>query len=190
MIQLICETCGAVFLRQQRTSHGGKPKRFCSPACRYKTMRGEKHQNYRNGRYVPESDREYVTVLKEGHPRAHHGRVKEHILVAEAKLGGPLPVGAEVHHENGDKKDNRPENLTVCHSRKEHMVREAKLRRLKDLGSLDVRRCTDCEAVSPLGDFHRNKNNWDGRHHVCKECMRVRTRAYANRARSLRRSCT
>lgn len=151
-------------------------------------MRGEQHQNYRGGRYVPKSDREYVTILKEDHPRAHRGRVKEHIVVAEQAVGGPLPEGAEVHHENGDKLDNRPENLTVCLSRKEHMVREAKLRRLGDLGSLDLRRCSDCKAVKALTEFHQNKNKWDGRNHVCKQCVRVRSKAYGNRARGLRRS--
>jgi hypothetical protein len=145
-------------------------------------MRGDQHQNYQGGRYVPRSDREYVTVLKEDHPRAHHGRVKEHILVAEAIVGGPLPDRAEVHHENGNKKDNRPENLTVCLSRKDHMVREARARRLRDLGSLDIRRCTDCHTVKALDEFHRNKNNWDGRNGICKGCVRVRQKGTGNRS--------
>ena len=36
-----------------------------------------------------------------------------HRLVAEAALGGPIPSGYEVHHINGNKRDNSPSNLAV-----------------------------------------------------------------------------
>jgi hypothetical protein len=62
-----------------------------------------------------------VKVDKDGYVRVHgirhhrestHG-VYEHILVAEEMVGRPIGRDEVVHHKNGVKHDNRPENLEV-----------------------------------------------------------------------------
>lgn len=71
---------------------------------------GEKHWNYGGGRYI--TDHGYVRILIG--PKKYR---YEHRLVMEKKLGRPLLRTELCHHINGDRADNREENLElVSHS--------------------------------------------------------------------------
>lgn len=78
------------------------------------------------GRHVQASSG-YVMVRQADHPRASRGWVREHVVVMERSLGRSLLLGEEVHHRNGVKSDNRPENLELW------VVRQPKGQRPADL---------------------------------------------------------
>lgn len=88
----------------------------------------------------------YVSVSAPSHPKAHSGRVSEHVLVAEAALGRWLPAGAEVHHVDGNPSNNAPSNLVICQDAAYHLLLHKRMRALAACGHADWRPCCRCGA--------------------------------------------
>lgn len=79
-------------------------------------MKGESHPGWKGGRYIDGNG--YVRVqIDASDPLAtmahSSGYVPEHRLVMARKLGRPLLRSETVHHINGDRTDNRVENLQL-----------------------------------------------------------------------------
>ncbi len=80
-----------------------------------------KNPNWKGGRTVASNG--YVLVKMPGHPMADcRGYVYEHRLVASQILGRQLLPGEEVHHKDGNKQNNSPNNLEVAASHHHHQV--------------------------------------------------------------------
>ena len=82
--------------------------------------KGANSPSWKGGRW--KTPKGYIIVYSPGHHHAqNHGKyVFEHILVWEKTHGQQLPKGFVIHHLNGVKDDNRPENLKAMPSGKHH----------------------------------------------------------------------
>lgn len=103
----------------------------------FKIPKGEKHGHWKGGRIIDEAGYARVRVTSDDEfesMRMHDGYVMEHRLVLARKLGRPLTRTETVHHIDGDKLNNHPDNLQLRqgkHGRHVHM-------RCADCGSQNV----------------------------------------------------
>lgn len=183
-VDRVCVHCGRLFVvaaSQLRVPGHG---RFCSRQCGYIHRRGERAANWSGGRVAEPSG--YVIATVESRVRGR--TIREHVLVAERALGRSLPSGAEVHHVNGDRADNRPANLVICHDVSYHRLLH-KLQRIRTAGGrpfLD-RICHKCNQVKPITEFSPSSSRGHStRASKCKPCaaawqrrLRMRRRTHA-----------
>lgn len=111
------------------------------------------------------------------------GDVYEHRAVAARALGKPLPDGAEVHHVDGDKKNNAPSNLVICQDCSYHRLLHSRARIVAFGGNPNTdAMCSACKKPRPLTEFYVRKTTIPGRAKagtvvtVCKACVRLRWR--------------
>jgi hypothetical protein len=107
----LCNTNQATILKWLRV--------FNIPRRPQGNWRAERHYNWKGGRTYGGGG--YIYVYQRGHPSASKDEyVYEHRLVMEEMLGRYLRPGETVHHKNGIKNDNRPENLALFESGGKH----------------------------------------------------------------------
>lgn len=126
------------------------------------------HNSYGMDRTKPDT-RGYKQHKRDGH------RVNEHILVAERALGKRLPKGAEVHHVNGNKRDNSRENLVVCQDRNYHQLLHRRQEAKAACGNPNYRRCSKCKQWADPADlvYYELGRRWSHERRKCQKARRA-----------------
>jgi hypothetical protein len=162
----LCECgCGrpAPIIKKTHRARGrfkGQPARFIA-GHNLREYRGEKSSNWKGGRYK----------IKPGYILINTGpgrRRFEHQIVAERMLGRLLKPGEIVHHKNGNKGDNSPENLEVynqSHHAKIHAISNT------PVYLPNKKLCPNCQAIKQQAEFSKSKNRADGLNGWCKSCQ-------------------
>jgi hypothetical protein len=115
--------CSRQCADQCNTKIGKAPYRFVSPKGvtppHFRTYIGKENYNWKGGKYLDKDG--YVMVLSKKHPNCNaRGYVQEHRLVVEELMGRHLKASEQVHHIDGNKKNNHPLNLMVFSSVSAH----------------------------------------------------------------------
>lgn len=126
-----CAGCGAPVHRFP-SARKRYPHAFCSRECHMRTLNAELNPT----RMTPETKEKLRNSrLSKGAAEntylKMHGR-HLHRIVAEEILGRPLKDGEVVHHIDGNKHNNSPENIIVFQNQSEHAKWHAEHRKKVD----------------------------------------------------------
>ena len=160
----ICQHCGGPYRSYDRR------RKYCSVPCRGLATRGEGSVRWKGG----------TTISKDGYLMVYEGAEKKHYrpahrLIMAAHLGRELTAAEIVHHQDGDKLNNRLENLVILPNPTHSKLAS---RYYRDDNSKE---CAACRTIKLRSAFHqvrskRRTADWDPHFLECKVCWNARKR--------------
>lgn len=106
----------------------------------------------------------------------------EHVLIVERLLGKALPKGVEIHHVDGNGRNNTHSNLVVCPNHAYHALIHARTEALNSCGNTDWRRCGFCKQWdAPVNLAFWKRGSPSGTVIAHRKCANATLRAYKAR---------
>lgn len=163
----LCECgCGqpAPVARQTLASRGyvkGQPVRFVF--------------GHHNRVRQPTGKSAYKMVYVPEHPHASpSGCVAEHILIVERAIGKYLRRSADVHHVDGNSRNNANTNLVACDSRGYHKLLHVRTRIVKAGGDPNTQHfCSTCKQLKSRSEFWASSARQIGLQNRCIACCKL-----------------
>lgn len=117
MATRVCVTCNEEYYLKAEVYKNGQvsPRKYCDSCLKKISVESGKRKTYvKSDKYIYLSDTKKISK-RDGYVSVIYNGIwaSEHRLVMEQMLGRPLIKGESVHHKNGVRDDNRPENLEL-----------------------------------------------------------------------------
>jgi hypothetical protein len=105
----------------------------------------------------------------------HSGPRYVHREIAKQVLGHEIPRNVEIHHVDGNGKNNNHDNLVICENKSYHMLLHNRSNGLRACGNVHARLCYGCKQWKDKSEFQKKWKNRDIVE-LCKECASTKAK--------------
>lgn len=169
-----CAGCGK--LVEKRVARAKFKSVVCSTECANNAMRRPRGKEVAKKWFDKSRGRWMVSWREEGSTETYKAPFARWLWEMEH---GPIPPDAQIHHRNGDRSDDRLENLQLVASDSEHKsLHHGEMYRHAADGGRE-RKCSTCTEFKPVGEFYMRRSGRGAPFLVspCKDCKNARRRA-------------